>query len=73
MKALDDGTPRIKHKQKYKLHIEGADGSWMDRNSAYATRQVQEANILFDCMYWNPPKAEQHVWEHIDPVEPEKE
>ena len=40
LKALEDGTPRIKHKMKYKIHIEGADGSWMDRNSAWATMQV---------------------------------
>lgn len=34
---MDDGTPRIKHAQKYKIHLEGADGVWMDRNSAWAT------------------------------------
>lgn len=37
LKALEDGTPRIKHRQKYKIKIEGADGSVMDRNSAWAT------------------------------------
>lgn len=37
LKALEDGTPRVKHNSKYKIHIEGGDGSWMDRNSAWAT------------------------------------
>jgi 1,4-alpha-glucan branching enzyme len=26
LKANSDGTPKIKHRQRYKLHIEGADG-----------------------------------------------
>lgn len=68
LKALEDGTPRIKHRQKYKIHIEGADGSWMDRNSAWATMQVQ-GNTLFDCMFWNPPEEEKHKWQHKRPVE----
>ena len=24
-------------------------------------------------MYWDPPKEEQHVWKHIDPVPPTHE
>lgn len=38
---LPDGQPRIKHCTRYKIHIEGADGSKMDRNSAWATMHVQ--------------------------------
>lgn len=34
---LEDGTQRIKHRMRYKLHIVGADHSRMDRNSAWAT------------------------------------
>lgn len=40
IKANPDGTPRIGHNTKYKIQIEGADGNWMDRNSAWATYQV---------------------------------
>lgn len=36
LKALPDGTPRIKHGMKYKLHVVGADESRMDRNSCWA-------------------------------------
>jgi hypothetical protein len=36
VKALEDGTPRIKHKMKYKILIVGADDSRMDRNSVWA-------------------------------------
>ena len=40
IKANADGTPRIKHNTKYKIAMEGADGTWKDRNSAWAKYQV---------------------------------
>lgn len=40
IKANPDGTPRIPHMTKYKIQIQGADDSWMDRNSAWATMQM---------------------------------
>jgi 1,4-alpha-glucan branching enzyme len=40
VKANPDGTPRIKHNTKYKIQIEGENGTTMDRNSAWATYQV---------------------------------
>jgi len=67
-----DGVPLMEHKQKYKLQIEGADGKKMDRNSAWATQQVQSDSSLFDCVFWNPPAEEKHKWEHILPVESDK-
>jgi len=36
LKANPDGTPLIKHRQRYKLQIEGPDYRKMDRNSAWA-------------------------------------
>lgn len=36
IKANGDGTPRIGHNTKYKISIEGPDGSRKDRNSAYS-------------------------------------
>lgn len=51
--------------------MEGADGTWTDKNSAWASMQVQ-GNTLFDCMYWNPPAEEKHKWEHIDAVKPKR-
>jgi len=44
----------------------------MDRNSAWATMQVQ-GDLLFDSMFWNPPKEEQHKWEFKRPVKPVRE
>ena len=41
LKALDDGTPRIKHKMRYKLFVVGADESRMDRNSVWANWAIQ--------------------------------
>jgi 1,4-alpha-glucan branching enzyme len=40
LKAKPDGTPLIAHGQKYKINIEGPDGSRKDRNSAWASFQV---------------------------------
>ena len=34
--ALPDGTQRIKHNTKYRLHVVGADDTRMDRNSVWA-------------------------------------
>lgn len=42
IKANPDGTPRIPHNSKYKINVEGPDGSRMDRNSAWSTYQVQD-------------------------------
>ena len=36
LKANADGTPKVPHNTKYKIQIEGADGQWKDRNSAWA-------------------------------------
>ena len=65
IKANADGTPRIAHNSKYKISIEGPDGNRMDRNSAWSRYQVQDPNtFLYDCVFWNPPAAEKHVWKH---------
>lgn len=58
---------------RYKLLIVGADESRQDRNSAWATWQLQGDTGLFDCVFWDPPANEKHVWKHIEPVKPEKE
>lgn len=55
---LEDGTPRIKHRMRYKLLIVGGDESRMDRNSPWATWQLQGEGGLFDCVFWDPPVAE---------------
>lgn len=70
---LPDGTPRIKHSTRYKIHIEGSDGSKMDRNSAWATMQIQQGNGQFDCMYWNPPPEAKHKWKHENVVDDDEE
>jgi len=57
---------------RYKLHIVGADESRMDRNSAWARCALQGDSGLFDCVFWDPPAAEQHQWQHPDPVPPVK-
>ena len=64
IKANADGTPRIAHNSKYKINVEGPDGSRMDRNSAWSTYQVQDKNggIQYDCVFWNPP--EKFKWTH---------
>ena len=64
MKALEDGTPRIKHKMKYKLFVVGADESRMDRNSVWASWAIQGNSGLFDCVFWDPPAEEKHVWKY---------
>lgn len=67
IKANDDGTPKIPHNSKYKIQIEGANGEWKDRNSAWATYQIQDPKtFLFDCVFWNPP--EKFQWTHKRPV-----
>lgn len=67
LKANADGTPRIGHNQKYKIQVEGPDGKKMDRNSAWATYQVQETStFLFHSVFWNPP--EKFVWTHRRPI-----
>lgn len=58
LKALEDGSPRIKHKMKYKILIVGADDSRMDRNSVWANQHLQGNSGLFDCCFWDPPKEE---------------
>ena len=40
IKANGDGTPKIPHNTKYKIQIEGENGEWKDRNSAWATYQI---------------------------------
>lgn len=72
LKALPDGTPRIKHRMKYKLHVVGADESRMDRNSVWAKWALQGDSGLFDCVFWDPPAEEVHKWEYEDAVEPER-
>lgn len=69
LKALPDGTPRIKHRQRYKIQIEEPSGKKMDRNSAWATYQLQGSSGLFDCVFWDPPANEKHVWKHKRPVQ----
>lgn len=66
IKANADGSPRIKHLQKYKIQIEGPDGQRYDKNSAWAPYQVQDPkSFLFDCVYWNPPQKYQWKNERI--------
>jgi len=72
LKAMPDGTPRIKHKMKYKLYIVGADESRMDRNSVWAKWALQGDSGLFDCVFWDPPVHEQHKWEFEDPILPDQ-
>lgn len=72
IKALPDGTPRMKHGQKYKLHLEGADGAWVDRNSAWAHQHLQNSHNLFDSVFWNPPEAEKFKWTYPDAVKPKR-
>jgi len=64
LKALEDGTPRIKHRMKYKLFVVGADESRMDRNSVWASWAIQGNSGLFDCVFWDPPVEEKHVWKY---------
>lgn len=64
LKALEDGTPRIKHRQRYKLQIEGPDGVKKDRNSVWANWQNQTGSGVFDCSFWNPPDNEKFKWTH---------
>ena len=45
----------------------------MDRNSAWASKQVQGDSGLFDCVFWNPPENEKFVWKHPNRVKPIKE
>jgi len=72
LKAMEDGTPRIKHGQKYKIWVEGPDGSRMDRNSAWTTYSIQDGNTnIFDCVFWNPDEKDKHKWTYINPVEDE--
>ena len=75
LKPLDDGTPRIKHGQKWKIRIEGPDGNKMDRNSAWTTYSVQDQGTkIYDCVFWNPEEKDKHKWKYINPVEdPEKD
>ena len=52
--------------------MEGADGQWVDRNSAWGVVHWQNDHNLFDCVFWNPPEGEKHVWKYPDAVEPER-
>ena len=57
------GKCRIPHNTKYKINIEGMDGSRKDRNSAWTRMAVQDpTTFLFDCFWWNP--EEKFEWTH---------
>jgi len=73
LKALEDGSSRIKHGQKYKIRVEGPDGNKMDRNSAWTTYSVQDGGTkIYDCVFWNPEEKDKHKWTYINCVEDEK-
>jgi 1,4-alpha-glucan branching enzyme len=58
----------LKHGQKVKLHIVGADGSRRDRIPACIRRAVQDPTTLdYSGQIWSPP--EPYVWKHsFDPA-----
>jgi len=67
LKADEDGTPKIKHLQQYKISITGPDGSTKDKNSAWAPYQIQDKNTnLFNCVLWNP--NEKFQWKNKRPI-----
>ena len=58
----------IKHLQQYKIQITGPDGSSKDKNSAWASYQIQDKNTnLFNCVLWNP--EDKFSWNFKKPVE----
>lgn len=53
----------LQHGQRYKLHVHGADDSWLDRIPALATRVVQDEETKdFSAQVWHPSEAYQ--WQH---------
>ncbi|MGJ8694784.1 MAG: alpha-amylase family glycosyl hydrolase [Verrucomicrobiaceae bacterium] len=53
----------LAHEQRYKLHIHGADGSWLHRIPAYASRVVQDDRTKdFSAQVWSPENTYQ--WQH---------
>lgn len=53
----------LQHGQRYKIHVHGADGTWLDRIPALATRVVQDEETKdFAAQVWQPEEAYQ--WQH---------
>lgn len=53
----------LRHEQKVKVHVVGADGERMDRIPAWIRRAVQDHETNdFSGQIWEPPQP--HAWEH---------
>ncbi|GLI70892.1 hypothetical protein VaNZ11_015916 [Volvox africanus] len=67
-----DGHPAIPHGSRLKVRLQHPGGWWVDRVPAWVRWAVAEQRMGagFDGVYWDPPKAEKHHWQHPRPPRP---
>jgi 1,4-alpha-glucan branching enzyme len=66
-----DGSPAIAHRTQVRVKVEGENGQWFDRVSAWAKVAWQDTStMLFNGVFWEPPAAERYVFKNARPSRP---
>ncbi|GBG68759.1 hypothetical protein CBR_g3299 [Chara braunii] len=68
-----NGRSAIPHGSRVKIRLQKADGSWVDRISAWIKYALQERGKLegtYDGIYWDPPKNERYKFKYRRPPRP---
>lgn len=68
-----NGEPAIPHGSRLKVCIKAKDGRWLDRIPPWINYVKQSPpNMVFDGVFWNPPKSEVYVPKHPRPPRPDR-
>eukprot|EP00928_Gymnodinium_smaydae_P011094 TRINITY_DN1413_c0_g1_i9.p1 TRINITY_DN1413_c0_g1~~TRINITY_DN1413_c0_g1_i9.p1 ORF type:complete len:834 (+),score=183.51 TRINITY_DN1413_c0_g1_i9:63-2504(+) len=69
---LPNGKWLLSHRTQYRIRIEGQDGAWFDRVSAWAKLAWQDRTTnIFNGVFWEPPPAERYTMKYPRPARPE--
>mmetsp|Transcript_66966 Transcript_66966/g.160397 ORF Transcript_66966/g.160397 Transcript_66966/m.160397 type:complete len:1446 (+) Transcript_66966:129-4466(+) len=67
-----DGSWAVPHRSQIRVRVEGEFGQWFDRVPAWAKLAWQDAGtLLFNGVFWEPPKAERYVMRNPRPPRPD--
>ncbi|KAL0213133.1 hypothetical protein RCL1_006759 [Eukaryota sp. TZLM3-RCL] len=67
--ADKDGQSFIPHNSKVRAALLTSAGEWVDRVPAWITYAQQAPGLpMFNGIFWNPPREEQHIIRHPKPI-----